>query len=239
MCHSPDFSLRILKILNRCTVSSSLKCPRGSRTRGKYLYVKSAWMWDCCRYHVLYFHCMISRLAMCHSRVFSILILETLNKCIVLHSLKCARGCPTLGKYFHVKSSWMWDCCQSHVALFHCVVSRLVMCQSRVFSLGILETLNRCIASPSLKCSRGCLTPWKFIYVKSSWMRHCCRYHVVFCHCILSHLALFQSRVLSLEVLEILNRCIVLSSLKCSCRCPAWKCIYVKNPWCEINVDIR
>ena len=70
---------------------------------------------------------------MCHSRVFSILILETLNKCIVLHSLKCARGCPTLRKYFHVKSSWMWYCCRYHV-VFHCIVSYLAMFHNLVFS---------------------------------------------------------------------------------------------------------
>ena len=38
-------------------------------------------MWNCCRYHVVVLHCIVSRLAMCHSRVFSLEILEVLSRC--------------------------------------------------------------------------------------------------------------------------------------------------------------
>ena len=44
------------------------------------------------------------------------------------------------------------------VVFFHSNVSRLAMCPSRVFSLGIFEILNRCIVSPALKWPSGCLT---------------------------------------------------------------------------------
>ena len=55
----------------RCIVSLSLKCPRGCPTLGKYSYVKRSWMWYCCRYHVVFFHCIVPCLAMFHNRVFS------------------------------------------------------------------------------------------------------------------------------------------------------------------------
>ena len=163
MCHSRVFSLGISEILNRCIVSPSLKCPRECLTCGKYIYVKSARMLDCCRYIVVFFRCIVSRIAMCHSRVFSIRILEILNRCIVLPFSKFPRGCLTRVKYINVKGAWMWDCCRYRVVFVHCVVSRLSLCYSRVFSLGILEILNSCIVSPSLKCSGRCLTRRKYI----------------------------------------------------------------------------
>ena len=52
----------------------------------------------------------------------------------------------------YLKSAWIRNCFRNHVVFFHCIVSRLVMCHSRVFSLGFLEILNRCIVLPSLKC---------------------------------------------------------------------------------------
>ena len=81
MSHSCVFSLGILEIFNSCILSPSLKCPRGCLTRGTHFYVKSAWMWDCCWYHVVFYHCIVSCLAMWHSRIFSF---EILNRCIVL-----------------------------------------------------------------------------------------------------------------------------------------------------------
>ena len=41
-------SLAILEVLDRCKVSLRLECPRECLTRGKYIYVKSACMGDCC-----------------------------------------------------------------------------------------------------------------------------------------------------------------------------------------------
>ena len=55
MFHSHVFSLGILHIFNRCKVSPSLKCRLGCLTREQYFYVKSVWIWDCCRYHVVLF----------------------------------------------------------------------------------------------------------------------------------------------------------------------------------------
>ena len=90
--------------VNRCILSPSLKCPRGCPTRGKYFYMQTTWMWDCCWYHVVFFYCIVSHLAMCHSRLFSLGTLEILNGYIVSPSLKCPRECPTRGKYFDAES---------------------------------------------------------------------------------------------------------------------------------------
>ena len=111
-------------------------------------------MWGRWRYHVVFFHCMVSRIAMSHSRVFSIGILEFLNKCIVWPSLKCLRRCLTHAKEVYVKSAWVWDCCGYHVLLFLSYVSRLAMCHSRIFSLGILEFLWQVHGSALFKVSR-------------------------------------------------------------------------------------
>ena len=176
-------------------------------------------MWDRCRYHVVFFHCIISRLAMCHCRSFSLGILEILKRYIVSPSLKCFRGCITRGKHFYVRLAWIWDRCryhfyvrrgwmwdrfQYHVVFFHCIISRLAMCHNRVFSLGILEILKRYIVSPSLKCPLWRNTRGKHFYVRHAWMWDRCRYHVVFFHCIISRLAMCHSRSFSLGILEIL-----------------------------------
>ena len=115
-------------------------------------------MWDRCRCHIVFYHCIVSRLAMSHSWVFSLGILEILKRSIVSPSRKCPRECLTRGTHFYVKSAWIWDHCRYHVVFYHCIVSRLAMSHSPVFSLEILEILNRSIVSPSRKCSRGCLT---------------------------------------------------------------------------------
>ena len=100
------------------------------------------------RYHVVSFHCIILRLAMCHNRVLSLGILKILKKCKVLPSLKCVCGCITRGKHFYVRRAWMWHRCRYHVVFFHCIISGLAMCHNRVFSLGILEIFKRYIVSP-------------------------------------------------------------------------------------------
>ena len=230
MSHSWVFSLGILEILKRSIVSPSRKCPRECLTRGTHFYVKSAWIWDHCRYHVVFYHCIVSRLAMSHTSVSSLRILKLLNRSIVSSSRKCSRWCRKRRTHFYVKSAWMWDLCRYHVVFYHCIVSRLAMSRSCVFTLGILEIFNSCILSPSLKCPRGCLTRGTHVHVKSAWMWDCCWYHVVFYHCIVSLLVMWQSRIFSLGVLEILNRCIVSYSLKSPCGClTRSKYSYVKS----------
>ena len=177
MCHNRVFSLGILEILNSYIVSPSLKWFRGCITGGKHFYVICAWMWGRCRYHVVFFHCIISRLAMCHNRVFSLGILEILKRYIVSPSLKCPRGGNTRVKHFYVRCALMWARCRYHVVFIHCILSSLAMFQSHVFSINILEILNRCIISRSIKCPSRYLTRRKHFYVKSAYMWHCCRYH--------------------------------------------------------------
>ena len=184
-------------------------------TRVKYFYMKSAWLWDCFRYHVVFFHGIVSRLAIFHCRVFSLGILEILKRCIASSSLKCLRGCLTRWKYFYVKSAWMWDCFRHHLVFFHCIVLGLAMCHSRVFSLGILEILKRCKVLPSLKCLLGCVTRGKYFYVKTAWIGNCCLYQVVLFLCIVSCLAMCNNCVFGFEMFEILNRWKVPPSIKC------------------------
>ena len=201
MFHSCISSFGILEILNMYIVSLSLKCPHGRLERGKHFYVKNARMWEHCRCHVVFIHCILSSLAMFQGHVFSINILEILNRCIISLSIKCPRGYLTRGKHFYVRRAWMWDRCGYHVVFFHCIISRLAMCHNRVFSLGILEILKKYIVSPSLKCPRGCITREKHFYVRRSLMWDRCRYHVVFFHCIISRLSMCHNHVFSLRIL--------------------------------------
>ena len=61
-------------LFNSCILSLSLKCPRGCTTREKYFYVKSVLKWDCVRHHLVFFHCIVSRLAIYHNRILSQLV---------------------------------------------------------------------------------------------------------------------------------------------------------------------
>ena len=115
-------------------MSLSLKCPCGCLTRVKYIYVEITSMWHWFRNHVVFTHCMVSRLAMWQSRVSRLEILEILHRRIVSPSLKWLRGCLTRVKFIYVKSAWMWDCFRYHVVSFDCTASHLAMYQSRVFS---------------------------------------------------------------------------------------------------------
>ena len=174
-------------------------------------------MWDFCWYHVVYFHCTVSCLAMFHGCVFSLRIFELLKRCIVSLSLKCPRVYLIRVKYFYVKNAWLWGFCRYRVVFFFCIVSDLA--KFHVISLGILEVLNRCIVSHSLLWFRGHLSRGKDFYIKRTWMLDWCRYNVVFFQCSVSRLAMFHSRVFSLGILEILKRTLVSSFLKCSRGC--------------------
>lgn len=89
MCHRRAFSLGILEILKRCKVLPSLKCLLGCVTRGKYFYVKTAWIGNCCRYQVVLFLCIVSCLAMCNNCIFGFEMFEILNRWKVPPSIKC------------------------------------------------------------------------------------------------------------------------------------------------------
>ena len=52
-------------------ISRGRNFPRACTTREKYFYLESAWMCNCCVYNVGVFHCLVLRLAMWHSCVFS------------------------------------------------------------------------------------------------------------------------------------------------------------------------
>ena len=163
---------------------------------------------------------------MCHSRVFSILILEILNKCIVLHSLKCARGCPTLGKYFHVKSSWMWYCCRYHVVFFHCIVSCLAMFHNRVF---IQQAHNFALSKMFSRVSHG----WKICLREK-----CVDVRLLSISCCIRplHRLAFsdvpQSRFESRDLLNLQQMHTNSPSLKCPRRCPTReKYFYVESAW--------
>ena len=52
-------------------ISRARNFPRAYTTREKYFFLESAWMCNCCVYMVGVFHCLVLRLAMWHSCVFS------------------------------------------------------------------------------------------------------------------------------------------------------------------------
>ena len=52
-------------------ISRARNFPRAYTTREKYFILESAWMCNCCVYIVGVFHCLVLRLAMWHSCVFS------------------------------------------------------------------------------------------------------------------------------------------------------------------------
>ena len=196
-------------------------------------------MWDICRYHVVLFHCIVPRLAMWHSRIFILGIFKILNRCIISPSQKCPPWCLAQSKYFYVKSVCMWDLCRYHVLFYRCIVSRLAMSHSPVFSLGILEILNKSMVSHSRKCSRGCLTRGthflreKCVDVRSLLLS----YSFLSLHCLtFSDVPQFRFKSRNFKIV---NRSIVSSSRKCSRGCLtrgthfSWK---VHR--CEMVVDI-
>ena len=214
MFHQRVFSLGIWKILNRCIVLPSLKCPRVSHAciiflREKYVAVRLLSI----SFSFFPLHCLGFR-----DVPFLRFQSRDLGNTQHAHSFaisKMSSRCLTRWKYFYVKSAWMWDCFRHHLVFFHCIVLRLAMCHSRVFSLGILEILKRCKVLPSLKCLLGCVTRGKYFYVKTAWIGNCCRYQVVLFLCIVSCLAMCNNCVFGFEMFEILNRWKVPPSIKC------------------------
>ena len=147
----------------------------------KYFFLESAWTFNCCVYNVGVFHCLVLRLAMWHSCVFSqqmhglahfqmtsrmfhacripeecvrvtfLLISSSLRPLHPVHlkiflsqifyqevHISRARNFPRAytmrEKYFFLESAWMCNCCVYIVSVFHCLVLRLAMWHSCVFS---------------------------------------------------------------------------------------------------------
>ena len=169
--------------------------PRAYTTREKYFFYESAWMCNYRVYIVGVFHCLVLRLAMWHSCVFSqqmhgLALFEMRSRvfhacwipedCVrvifllisislrPLHPVHCkiflrkifyqevhisrAQNFPgaynTREKYFFLESASMCNCCVYIVGVFHCLVLRLAMWHSFVFSqqmhgLALFEMSSR------------------------------------------------------------------------------------------------
>ena len=70
--HPVHFEIFLAQIFyQEVHISRGRNFPRANTTREKYFYLESAWMCNCCVYNVGVFHCLVLRLAMWHSCVFS------------------------------------------------------------------------------------------------------------------------------------------------------------------------
>ena len=176
-------------------ISRARNFPRAYTTREKYFFLESAWMCNCCVYIVGFFHCLVLRLAMWHSCVFSqqmhgLALFPVTSR--VFHACRIAKECvrvtfllissslravhpvnfkiflaqifyqevhisrarnfprayTTREKYFFLESASMCNCCVYIVGVFHCLVLRLAMWHSFVFSqqmhgLALFEMSSR------------------------------------------------------------------------------------------------
>ena len=70
--HPVHFKIFLAQIFyQEVHISRARNFSRAHTTRGKYFYLESAWMCNCCVYIVGVFHCLVLRLAMWHSCVSS------------------------------------------------------------------------------------------------------------------------------------------------------------------------
>ena len=89
-------------------ISRDRSFPRAYTTREKYFYLESAWTCNCCVYNVGVFHCLVLRLAMWHSCVFSqqmhgLALFQTSSR--VFHACRIADECGRV-KFLMISSSF-------------------------------------------------------------------------------------------------------------------------------------
>ena len=97
-------------------ISRARNFPRPYTTREKYFYLESAWLCNCCAYNVGVFHCLVLRLAMWHSCVFSqhfipwhfIISLAQIfyQEVHISRARNFPRAYTTREKYFFLESAW-------------------------------------------------------------------------------------------------------------------------------------
>ena len=171
MFQSPVFSINILEILNRCIIYALYKIsPRVSHTwktflREKCVYVKLLSI--SFSFHPLH---RLEFSDVPQSRFQS----RDLGNPQQVHSFglsKMSSRVFYVGKIFVRKKrvdarSLSISC--PFLVLRHLAFSDIPL--SRFQSCGILEMLNRCKVSKSVKCPCGCLTSGQYFKVKCAWM---------------------------------------------------------------------
>ena len=119
MCDRVAFSV------NRCTVSPSFKWHPGCSTRVEYL--KST-----CASHFCSYQGSLCPLHPVHLKIFLCQIFY--EDVRISRARNFPRAYTTREKYFSSENAWICNCCVYIVGVFHCLVLRLAMWHSCVFS---------------------------------------------------------------------------------------------------------
>ena len=119
MCDTVAFSV------NRCTVSPSFKWHPGCSTRVEYLQ-------STCASHFCSYQ---SSLCPLHPVHLKILLRQIFYEDVhISRARNFPRAYTTREKYFSLENAWICNCCVYIVGVFHCLVLRLAMWHSCVFS---------------------------------------------------------------------------------------------------------
>ena len=105
--------------------SPYLKWHPGCSTRVEYL--KSACVSDFCWYQVVFVHCILWHFKISLTQIFY-------QEVHILRARNFPRAYTTREIYFYLESAWMCNCCVYNVGVFHCLVLRLAIWHSCIFS---------------------------------------------------------------------------------------------------------
>ena len=179
-CILSHFKISLAQIFcQEVHISRAQNIPRAYTTREKYFYLESAWMCNCCVYNVGVFHCLVLRLAMWHSCIFS-------QQMHGLALFKWHPGCSTHVEY--LKSACTSHLCWYQVVFVHCILWHFKISLAQIFYQEVHISRAR-------KFPRAYTTREIYFYLESAWMCNCCVYNVGVFHCLVLRLAMWHSCV--------------------------------------------
>ena len=181
-CNLWHFKISLAQIFyQEVHISRARNLPRAYITREKYVYLESPCMCKCCVYNVGVFHCLVLRLAMWHSRVFS-------QQMHGLALFKWHPGCSTHVKY--LKSACASHFCWYQVGFNHCILLHFKISLTQI-------SYQEVHISGARNFPRAYTTREIYFYLESAWMCNCCVYNVGIFHCLVLRLAMWHSSVFS------------------------------------------
>ena len=157
--HPVHFEIFLAQIFyQEVHISRGRNFPRANITREKYFYLESAWMCNCCVYNVGVFHCLVLRLAMWHSCVFS----------QQMHGLAL----------FHVRFRVFHACRRPEECVrvtFLLISSSLRPLHPVHFKISLAQIFYQEVhISRARNFFCACTTREKYLYLESAWMCNCC-----------------------------------------------------------------
>ena len=157
--HPVHFKIFLLQIFyEEVHILRARNFPRAYTTRGKYFFLEIAWICNCCVYILGVFHCLVLRLAMWHSCVFSqqmhgLALFQMKSR--VFHTCRIPKECVCV-TFLLISSS---------LPLLHPLHFKIFLPQIFHQQVHISRVRN---------FPRAYTTREKYFFLESAWMCNCC-----------------------------------------------------------------